>query len=349
MSSLAAKAVRSGVEDAGLHVLHAPGGERLDVFLAAALPSCSRSAARRLIEDGEVLVDGQVCTRPSQHLIAGQRVDARIPPPRPSSLVPEEMPLEIVYEDRDMVVLDKPSGLVVHPGAGNWSGTLVHGLLARWNEVSGVGGELRPGIVHRLDKDTSGLLMVAKNERAHEALSRQLELRTARKHYLALLRGAPRQAGGVIEAPIGRDPVNRQRMAVTERGRPARTVYRTLCFTGGYSLVVARLETGRTHQLRVHFAEVGCPIAGDPIYGNDRVGPAGRLWLHAWRLALDRPSDGRRLELEAPLPAELAASLDQMRDAAGERAGWRPPGELLVTARRWAAEAESVHAEKADK
>lgn len=293
---------------AGLRLLQLSAdraGERLDLFLARTMPELSRSAAQRLIEHGNVLLSGKPA-RPGARLKAGESVQVSIPPPAPSGLVPEQRPLAIAYEDADMLALDKPAGVVVHPSAGHTSGTLVHALLAHCGALSSIGGEQRPGIVHRLDKDTSGLLLVAKNDRAHAALARQLAQRSMAKHYLALVCGTPRPAEGVIEAPIGRSPRDRKRMAVVPGGRPARTVYLSLDAAGGYTAVLARLETGRTHQLRVHFAAIGCPIAGDPLYGKGG-GPAGRLWLHAWRLAFDRPSDGERIVLEAPLPPELLA------------------------------------------
>lgn len=280
-------------------------GERLDLFLARAVPELSRSAAQRLIAQGHVLVSGRV-VRSAARLRAGEPVQVSVPPPLPSALIPESRPLAIVYEDADMLALDKPAGVVVHPSAGHASGTLVHALLAHCGALSSIGGEQRPGIVHRLDKDTSGLLLVAKHDRAHAALARQLAQRSMTKHYLAVVSGTPRPAEGAIEAPIGRSPRNRKQMAVVTGGRPARTSYSSLGAADGYTAMLARLETGRTHQLRVHFAAIGCPIAGDPIYGK-AGGPAGRLWLHAWRIAFARPSDGERIALEAPLPADLAA------------------------------------------
>lgn len=303
-------------------------GERLDAFLARALPDCSRSAAQRLIEQGLVTV-GERSGRAALRLNAGDAVVVTVPAPRPSALVPEPMALDVVYEDADLLVVNKPSGLVVHPAAGHAEHTLVHGLLAHCDDLSGIGGEQRPGIVHRLDRDTSGLLMVAKNDRAHACLSRQLQERTTHKVYLVLVEGRPQPAEGVIEAPIGRHPRDRKRMAVRAGGRPSRTRYRTLAERGGCSLVVAGLETGRTHQLRVHFAELGCPIAGDPIYGR-AGGAAGRLWLHAWLLRLQRPSDGETLQLEAPLPAELVAGWDTLAPGAG---GMRS---ILAQAQAWA-------------
>jgi 23S rRNA pseudouridine1911/1915/1917 synthase len=280
-------------------------GERLDLYLARAIPELSRSAAQRLIEQGQVLVAGRMA-RAGARLKAGEPIEVSIPPPAPSELVPERRPLAILYEDADMLVLDKPAGVVVHPSAGHRTGTLVHALLAHCGALSSIGGEQRPGIVHRLDKDTSGLLLVAKNDRAHAALAHQLAQRTMSKHYLALVCGTSRPAEGVIEAPIARSPRDRKRMAIVAAGRPARTAYVSLGASGGYTAMLARLETGRTHQLRVHFAAIGCPIAGDPLYGK-AGGPAGRLWLHAWRIAFDRPSGGERIVLEAPLPPELLA------------------------------------------
>ncbi len=300
-------------------------GERLDQFLARAIPALSRSAAQRLIEHGQVLVAGRPA-RAGERLKAGQPVQVSIPPPAPSELVPEPRPLAIVYEDADMLVLDKPAGVVVHPSAGHATGTLVHALLAHCGALSSIGGEQRPGIVHRLDKDTSGLLLVAKNDRAHAALARQLAQRSMTKHYLALVCGTPRPAEGLIEAPIGRSPRDRKRMAIVADGRPARTRYFSLGAAAGYSAVLARLETGRTHQLRVHFAAIGCPIAGDSLYGK-AGGPAGRLWLHAWRLAFDRPGDGERLVLEAPLPPELLAGCPVDSGRMLDRARRRVSGE----------------------
>lgn len=221
------------------------------------------------------------------------------------------MPLDVVYEDADLLVVNKPAGMVVHPAAGHDSHTLVQGLLAHCTDLSGIGGERRPGIVHRLDRDTSGLLMVAKNDRAHASLSRQLQSRSVSKFYLALLHGRPNPTNGVIDAPIARDPYDRRRMAVRNDGRSSRTRYFTIGNAGGYALVVAGLETGRTHQLRVHFAAIGRPIAGDPIYGAEG-GPAGRLWLHAWRLGFSRPGDGERIVLEAPPPQALADSWSRL-------------------------------------
>ena len=317
-------------------------GERLDVFLARALPDCSRSAAQRLIDEGLVTVGGRR-ERASFRLPPGVAIRVELPAPRPSALEPEPMAIPVVYEDDDLLVVDKPAGLVVHPAAGHERGTLVHGLLALTPGLSGIGSVQRPGIVHRLDRDTSGLLVIAKNDRAHAALTRQFAERSVSKHYLAVLCGRLQSPEGLIDAPLGRDPVHRQRMAVVERGRPARTAYHTLDERAGHPLVVVRLHTGRTHQIRVHFAALGCPIGGDPLYGN-RGGIADRLWLHAWRLGFDRPSDGERVTLEAQPPHVLVAGWDAL--PAGPAS--EPFARLLARARRWAAGAEQKKERQVD-
>jgi 23S rRNA pseudouridine1911/1915/1917 synthase len=327
--------VSVGAGDTARQVLVADrGGERLDVFLARSLPDCSRAGAQRLIDAGAVTVAGRA-ERAAHRLAQGDSVTVVVPPLKPTALQAETMPLHVLYQDADVIAIDKPAGMVVHPAAGHQSGTLVHGLLALCTDLSGIGGEERPGIVHRLDRDTSGVLLVAKNDRAHASLSRQFEQRTVRKHYLALLRVPPLPAEGVIDAPIGRDPARRQRMGVVERGRPSRTVYHTLATAGRRALVVARLDTGRTHQLRVHFTAIGCPIDGDPLYGGGGVGVGGRLWLHAWRLEFDRPSDGARVVLEAELPAALRDGW-QVAVTDSRAADPEPLEILLSQARGWA-------------
>ncbi len=325
----------------GLHTLLAATTQRLDTLLASALAGCSRTSAQRLIAGGLVTVDGRTVEKVAHRVSAGESVTVRLSEPRPSMLVPEEMQLDVVYEDADLLVIDKPAGMVVHPAAGHEAHTLVHGLLARCHDLAGIGGEQRPGIVHRLDRDTSGLLMVAKNDRAHASLSRQLQARTVGKFYLALLSGAPRPASGIVDAPIARDPHERKRMAIRDGGRPSRTRYHTVSQAGGYALVVAGLETGRTHQLRVHFAALGCPVAGDPIYGV-AGGPAGRLWLHAWRLGFDRPSDGRRIVLETQPPMQLSSSWRALMGTGAAAGVSAAEGEdleqVLGRARGWAAD-----------
>jgi 23S rRNA pseudouridine1911/1915/1917 synthase len=305
-------------------------GERLDVFVVRSLPNISRTRVQRIIQTGCVTVDQHVAPA-GLRLTAGASVEITLLEPAPSALVPEALPIVIAYEDADLLVVDKPSGLVVHPSAGHDAGTLVHRLLAYCTDLSGIGGERRPGIVHRLDRDTSGMLLVAKNDRAHTSLTEQFQRRTVEKFYLALLQGSPEPERGVVDAPIGRHPTDRLRMAVRPNGRASRTRYATVARAGGRTMVVAGLDTGRTHQIRVHFAALGYPVIGDPIYGvADAV--TGRLWLHAWRIAFDRPSDGMRVQLEAALPPELAASWKNLTSGAESES----LDLILGRARNWA-------------
>ncbi len=284
-------------------------GERLDLFLARRL-DVTRSRARRLIDGAFVAVDGHPPAKAGVALDAGARVVVTLPEPEPTTLEPEAIPLRIVYEDDDLLVIDKPAGLTVHPSPGHRSGTLVHAVLAHCPNLSGIGGEGRPGIVHRLDKDTSGLIIVAKHDAAHLSLARQLKERQVQKTYLALVEGRLEPPEGLIDAPVGRHPRHRQKMAVVERGREARTRYRVLREVDGRSLVEVRPETGRTHQIRVHLAHLGHPIAGDAVYGRAAGDlPLTRQFLHAHRLAFRHPTTGERLELESPLPEELARAL----------------------------------------
>jgi 23S rRNA pseudouridine1911/1915/1917 synthase len=282
-------------------------GKRLDTFVGQRCPGLSRSYARRLIDDGLATVDGR-SARPSYLLRRGDAVDVRVPPPRPLDVEPEAIPLRVVYEDKDLLVIDKPAGITVHPAPGHARHTLVNALLAHCTDLSGVGGVLRPGIVHRLDKDTSGLLLVAKNDRAHADLSRQLKERTVEKRYLALVQGRVEQPDGVIEGAIGRDPRNRKRMAIVEGGRQARTAYHVREYLDGMTLVEVAPSTGRTHQIRVHFAAAGHPIVGDALYGKPSA-LVTRQFLHAYRLAFRHPADGRAVALESPLPADLEEAL----------------------------------------
>lgn len=289
-------------------------GERLDVFVARRIPELTRSRVRKLIDEAFVTIDGRLPAKAGVKLERGQRVQVTIPPPQPTALEPEAIPLRIVYEDDDLLVVDKPAGMTVHPAPGHASGTLVHAVLARCPGLSGIGGEGRPGIVHRLDKDTSGLIIVAKNDKAHLSLARQLKERRVEKTYIALVEGRLKQREGVIDAPIGRHPRDRKKMAVVERGREARTRYRVLREVDGRSLVEARPETGRTHQIRVHFASIRHPVVGDTVYGRAAPAPSlRRQFLHAQRLAFRHPRTGERLELEAPLPEDLAQALAEMQ------------------------------------
>lgn len=295
--------------------------DRLDRFLAAQVPELSRSAAQRLIEAGQVTVNGEP-VKASYKTRPGDRVVVLLPGHEPPELVAEAIPLRIVYEDPDLLVVDKQAGMVVHPAPGHSSGTLVNALLARYPELAAAGGE-RPGIVHRLDRDTSGLIVVARNDRTRRALQRQFKERQVHKAYLALLEGHLQPAWGRIEAPIGRDPHHRQRMTVLPGGREALTEYHVLeqfahsvgPAAGDYSLVEAEPLTGRTHQIRVHFASIGHPVVGDAVYGRRRCRLAvPRQFLHARRLAFKHPRTGQRLEFEAPLPDDLAPILALLRE-----------------------------------
>jgi len=292
-------------------------GERLDVFVVRRCTGLSRSLVQRLIREGLVTVGGRP-GRAGQRLERGDRVLVRVPAEGPEPLRPEPIPLTILYEDADLLVVDKAAGLTVHPAAGVRRGTLAAALLAYRPELAGVGGPERPGIVHRLDRDTSGLLVVAKNEAALAALARQWKERQVEKGYLALVHGRLEPPEGVIDAPIARDPRHRQRMAVVEGGRAARTAYRVQRYLRGgpsgrdaYSLVEVAPSTGRTHQIRVHFAALGHPLVGDRVYGRPSA-VLGRQFLHAHRLAFRHPVDGRPLEFESPLPEDLRGALERL-------------------------------------
>jgi 23S rRNA pseudouridine1911/1915/1917 synthase len=264
--------------------------------------------------------------RSSVRLHPGQQVELSVPEPRPAIPAPEDIPLSVLYEDSRLLVLDKPAGLVVHPGAGRTSGTLVNALLHQVTDLSGVGGVLRPGIVHRLDRGTSGLLVVAKDDAAHRALARQFADRSVEKEYLALVLGVPARAHGTIEATVGRDPVHRRRMSVrSARGREARSTWTTVEALDGAALLRVRIHTGRTHQIRVHLASIGHPVAGDDVYGGRRTPPSRRAEsrralealerpaLHAARLAFVHPGTGRRVEFESPLPEDIRDAVERLR------------------------------------
>jgi 23S rRNA pseudouridine1911/1915/1917 synthase len=287
-------------------------GRRLDAFLVTHLPAHSRSQLKGFIEAGLITVDG-ASAKPALRVRRGQRIEITIPPPPPAEIVPEAMPLDVVFEDEQLLVVNKPPGLVVHPGAGRTGGTLANAVLARVPHMAGVGSALRPGIVHRLDKDTSGLLMVAKTPQAYRVLQSQVAARTVSRTYLALVDGVLPRDEGTIDAPIGRHPHHRTRMAVVPRGRAAVTRYRVRERFADHTLVEVQLVTGRTHQIRVHFAHLGYPVAGDPVYGRaDDLG-IGRQALHAFRLKFTHPTSGRSLQFEAPLPADLMAGLARAR------------------------------------
>jgi 23S rRNA pseudouridine1911/1915/1917 synthase len=299
-------------------------GERLDRYLTRQLPTHSRAYLQQLIEGKQILVDGRA-TKPGYRLRAGDRISVSLPPPKPSGVLPQPIPLDVLYEDAYLLVVNKAAGMVVHPSPGNASGTLVNALLAHCTHLSGIGGIERPGIVHRLDKDTSGVMAVAKDDATHRGLARLFADRQVKKLYLAVVYGNIRDAEGVIDAAIGRHPVYRQKMSTHTRvGRHAVTEFRVLERFGLYTLVELRPRTGRTHQIRVHMAALGHPLLGDPTYGRNRKelqrSPLAhqlswfqRQALHAWVLGFVHPATGEWLECRAPLPADLEHLLAILR------------------------------------
>lgn len=292
--------------------------QRLDKFLVTCLPDLSRSRIQGLIRDGFVKIDGIPAVKSGQMTEKGQLIELRLPPAVPTDLVPESIPLDIVFENDDLMVVNKSAGMVVHPAAGHSSGTLVHAALAHAPEMEGINGEERPGVVHRLDKDTSGLILLAKNDRAQRWLQDQFRLRKVDKIYLALVDGHPPTPQGRVEAPVGRDPSHRKQMAVVPlaRGREAVTEYFTKESFVHHTLVEAHPFTGRTHQIRLHMAFLGCPIVGDRLYGHKHLTLAiDRQFLHAARLTIVLPGEKKPRTFEAPLPADLEQVLDLLRQS----------------------------------
>jgi 23S rRNA pseudouridine1911/1915/1917 synthase len=307
---------------------------RIDRFVAD-VSGLSRSYVQKLITEGHVTAAGSP-VKSNESVVPGEIVDLEIPEPVKLDLEAEDIPLSVVYEDEDLLIIDKPSGLVVHPAPGHSGGTLVNALLARDTEYGGIAGVQRPGIVHRLDRDTSGLLMVAKDDKAQASLMAQLKARGVKKTYLGLVQGAVVATSGRVEAPIGRDPHHRTRMAVVPAGRPSVTGYRVRERLTGWTLLELDLVTGRTHQIRVHLDAIGHPIAGDPLYGTgtSRRGPEGldRLFLHSWRIELQSPTDGHVIRATAPLPPELESALEGLRGrASGVGAGGSYEGSVEAT------------------
>lgn len=321
--------MNAGENESGRHsflVEESEAGQRLDRFLSEKVPGRSRSSLARLVKEKRVTVDGRAA-KSGHALRAGERVDLEFPEPEPIDLVPEAIPLTILHEDEHLAVIDKPPGLVVHPAAGNHSGTLVHALLHHLEGLSGIGDKLRPGIVHRLDKETSGLMLVAKSDAAHTKLSAMIAEREVKREYLALVWGNLAEPAGEVEANLGRDTRNRKRMAVLqEGGKFARTRYSRIDSYGGFDYIRLELETGRTHQIRVHMAHIGHPVFGDPLYGGRRARLRGRRReeqlldrelldfidrqaLHAWRLEFAHPITGERTEFTAAPPEDFAALL----------------------------------------
>lgn len=290
--------------------------ERLDKFLVELMQEFSRSRIQSLIADGLVEVDGRPAKKAGQLLENGVQVSVRVPPPASTDLVAENIPLDILFENDDLVVVNKPAGMVVHPAAGHASGTLVNAMLGYDPDIEGIGGEERPGVVHRLDKETSGLILLAKNERAHRWLQDQFRLRKVEKTYLALVDGKPPTSSGRVEAYIGRDPSHRKRMAIVpeSRGREAISEYKTLENFRNHALLEFHPLTGRTHQIRLHCAFLGCPIVGDLVYGRKkRTAEISRHFLHAYRLRIVLPGEKEPRQFEAPLPDELERVLVALR------------------------------------
>jgi 23S rRNA pseudouridine1911/1915/1917 synthase len=304
------------------------GPERLDSFVARMAGAMTRSAVQKLIEGGHVTVDG-VPQKPSLKLKGGERIAVIIPAPIAAEAAAEDIPLEILYEDGDLVVVNKPAGMVVHPGAGTSGGTLVNALLGHCEDLSGIGGTMRPGIVHRIDKDTSGILVVAKNDRAHNSLANQFKEHTIKRVYLALVYGAPKGEKGKIESVIGRHPVDRKRMSgKARRGKHAVTHWQVIGRFSGIALMRLKLETGRTHQIRVHLSEAGHPLVGDKVYGGSGrlasvtdphlkglIKELDRQALHAKTLGFIHPATGKYLEFDTELPADMARIIEYLENS----------------------------------
>ncbi len=284
-------------------------GTRLDQYLAAQLPELSRARIQALIKDAEITVNGKAA-KAKLPVERNMRIEVNIPEPEPAEAQPQDIPISVLFEDKHVIVIDKESGMVVHPAAGNPDGTLVNAVLFHCGDLSGIGGVERPGIVHRLDKDTSGCIVVAKNDQAHLSLTTQFAERDTGKIYLAVVQGCPKEAKGTVFTNIGRHPVNRLKMAVVNpgSGKPAITDWEVLHYDAATdsSLVMCTLHTGRTHQIRVHMLHLGHPLIGDPIYAHPQRQKArpGRLMLHAWRLAFNHPADGKRIAIQSPIPPE---------------------------------------------
>jgi 23S rRNA pseudouridine1911/1915/1917 synthase len=294
--------------------------QRLDKFLVDELPEFSRSRLQTIIKEGRVTINGVIASKSGQTIDWKSQIVVEIPPPQPSTLIAEDIPLEIVFENKDLMVVNKPAGMVVHPSAGHQSGTLVHAALAHTKDIEGVGGIQRPGVVHRLDKDTSGLILLAKNDASHQWLQEQFSSRQVEKTYLALVDGAPPTPRGRVEAAIGRDPVDRKHMAVVPptKGRSAVSEYATIREFVDHTLLEVHPITGRTHQIRLHMAFLGCPVVGDRAYGRRHASlNIKRQFLHAARLQIRLPGEAGLSEFEAPIPRDLSEILETL-DPTGE-------------------------------
>ncbi|MCE5202448.1 MAG: RluA family pseudouridine synthase [Synergistaceae bacterium] len=289
-------------------------GHRIDFVLSRAM-GISRGFSQKLIKEGRVSLVPERRIKPSIKAAEGDVMNVTVPPPEVLDLEPEDVPFDVIWHDDDIIVVNKPAGLVVHPAPGHWSGTLVHGLLYRFPDMGNLNGVRRPGIVHRLDATTSGLMVVARNGLAQEGLFRDFKSRRVEKEYLALCYGTPPSKEGVIRYPVGRDPYNRLRMAVVDDGRDAWTDYSVIWSKNGYSFVRCRLHTGRTHQIRVHMRAINCPLVGDRLYAPSQKSPFGeeRIFLHSWRLAFVHPRTAAKMEFRVPLPRELGDFLKEAR------------------------------------
>lgn len=294
-------------------------GSRLDRVLSGRFPDMTRSSLQGLIESGAVSKDGKPLKK-NYKVCEADAISVELPEPKEVEIQPEDIPLDVVYEDADIVVVNKPRGMVVHPAPGNWSGTLVNALMYHCGDsLSGINGEIRPGIVHRIDKDTSGLLVVAKNDAAHRSLAEQIAVHSALRQYYAVVIGCPKEDSGTISAPIARHRTDRKKMAVDPNGREAVTHYAVLERYRGFTYLTFRLETGRTHQIRVHMKHIGHPIIGDPLYGPKTDSwKLGGQCLHAGKLTLTHPSTGERMTFTAPLPDYFEAVLNRLRSHYGE-------------------------------
>lgn len=295
--------------------------ERLDQWLAVRIPEWSRTRIQALIREGCVEANGRCDWRPRDRVLAGADYHVRLPAPTPVDVQPEDIPLDVLHEDSDLIVINKPPGLVVHPAPGHADGTLVNALLFQCQELEGVGGEQRPGIIHRLDRDTSGVMVVAKNQLAMDSLGAQFQGRQVHKVYVAVVVGIPSPTAGRIETLVGRSRTDRKKMSATpSRGKTAITNYRLVEVLDGFALVRLRIETGRTHQIRVQMAHIGCPVAGDTVYGGAQkrlwqaIGGCERQMLHAETLSFIHPSSGERVEYTAPLPPDMSAFIDRLRE-----------------------------------
>lgn len=295
-----------------LWVMEEMEGERLDVFVAENLEGVSRSSVQSLIKAGKITLNGQL-VKASYNIRPGDVVVIDMPQPQPVEIIAQDIPLPIIYQDQDLAVVDKPKGMVVHPAHGNWDNTMVNALLFHLHDLSGINGDLRPGIVHRLDKDTSGVMVVAKNDLAHRSLAEQIKVHSIKREYIALVHGVIRENLGTIDAPIGRSPLDRKKMAVVKDGRPALSHYEVMQRFNNYCLVKVTLMTGRTHQIRVHFAYIKHPVVGDPLYGSAKKHfDLESQALHAHKLGFIHPRTGSYMEFTSPLPPYFQAILERL-------------------------------------